>query len=117
MLKGFYEREETMESATTVTHWAWPRQGGTLQSNNWRDKLYNSLALRLGREPMFTDLQYTTEHNETDHSYCTTVTVTVDGTEYEFTGVPQDTNTAAIRCVAWVALMELCTAKILEHAL
>ena len=104
-----------MPPAATVTRWAWPRNGGTLQSINWRDKLHNALAIRLGREPvMFRDLHYTTEHNEIDSSYCTTVTVTVDGTQYEFTGVPQGTNTAAIRCAAWVALMELCTAMIVE---
>ena len=102
----------------TVTRWAWPRQGGTLQSINWRQQLHDTLARHLGRDPiMFIDLHYSTEHNEADSTYLTTVTVTVDGTPHEFTGVPQDTNTGAIRCVAWVALMELCTAEILEYSI
>ena len=100
----------------TVVLWAWPRGRLHLHLINWRDCLHTELKLRFGREPTLSDLVYNSDE-ECDDGHRTTVTITVDDTHYEFRGVAQDSTSAAIRCVAWVALMGLCNAGILENPL
>ena len=97
----------------TVARWAWPRGRLHLRSIDWREQLHIALHLRLGREPTLSDLVY----NSDADGHRTTVTITVDDTDYEFRGAVQDSTGAAIRCVAWVALMQLCNAGILETPL
>ena len=97
--------------ASFVT-WAWPR-GHVLQRVDWRERLHAALQRRLQREPTLADVAYHTDA-EDGGAHRTRVEVTIDNHRYGFSGVPQDTICASIRCVAWLALMELCTAGILE---
>ena len=103
-----------MDTAT-VACLMWPQGGQSLHSADWCEKLHVALKHRVGREPTAADVMYrSSKHNKGGEVYCTTVTITVAETNYKFTGADETYEKNAMRCVAWVALMSLCTDSVLK---
>jgi hypothetical protein len=99
----------------TVVHWAWPRSRTvSLQTIDWRERLFQALRARIGRPPTVVDLQYDVQSVPPDGGHVASLTVYVDRIPHTFRGAPQDGAPAAIRCVSWVALMHLHTEGVLR---
>ena len=86
---------------------AWPRGGFTLQGIDWRDRLHRALQRYLDRAPQLADLSYHTHSDPVTETYITTVDVTLGEETLRFRGVEQDNERMAIRCAAWVALVNI----------
>lgn len=78
-----------------------------LHSVNWRRELYNAFRRRMDREPTTLDIRYDTVADTGTGRYTTTLEVTLNDAVHSYRGVPQYTRTVAIRCVSWMALVDL----------
>jgi hypothetical protein len=78
-----------------------------LHSINWRQELYNAVRDRINRDPTFLNIHYDSVTDASTGRYTTTLEVTIDDAVHSYKGVPQYNNTTAIRCVSWMALVDL----------
>lgn len=96
-----------------VYRFAWARGLASLQRTDWRALLHAAVERRLGREPTILDMHFSTTQGDLG-TMSTSLVLTLDGQEHCFEGVRQNTVCQAIRCVSWIALVELGVRGVLE---
>ena len=99
--------------ANTVYRFAWARGLASLQRTDWRALLHAAVERRMGREPTNVEMYFSTTQGDLG-TMSTELTITLDGQAHSFEGVRQNTVCQAIRCVSWIALVELGARGILE---